>query len=135
MTVKALHLTTFWKEFKQRYEIKCQDASFLLQKFSISNIYVSYSVLFYSEHFAYFVPMEIVKNITELIKAERKSRGLSQEGLAFKSEVGRAYMSTVENGQRNISIQMLHQIITEGLEMKLSDFFLEYEKKYPSNKK
>jgi transcriptional regulator with XRE-family HTH domain len=79
--------------------------------------------------------MEIVKNITELIKAERKNRGLSQEGLAFKSEVGRAYMSTVENGQRNISIQMLHQIITEGLEMKLSDFFIEYEKKYPSNKK
>ncbi len=90
-------------------------------------------MLFYSEHFAYFVPMDTVKNITELIKSERKSRGLSQEGLALKSEIGRAYMSTVENGQRNISIQMLHQIITKGLEMSLSDFFIKYDQKYPPN--
>lgn len=96
----------------------------------MSNIYVSYKVLFYSEHFAYFVPMDTVKNITELIKYERKKRGLSQEGLALKSEIGRAYMSTVENGQRNISIQMLHQIITMGLEMTLSEFFIEYDKIY-----
>ena len=92
-------------------------------------------MLFYSEHFAYFVPMDTVKNITELIKYERKKRGLSQEGLALKSEIGRAYMSTVENGQRNISIQMLHQIITQGLGMSLSEFFIEYDKTYPSNDK
>lgn len=74
--------------------------------------------------------MDTVKNITELIKHERKNRGLSQEGLALKSDVGRAYMSTIENGQRNISIQMLHQIITKGLGMTLSEFFIEYDKKY-----
>lgn len=74
--------------------------------------------------------MDTVRNITELIKHERKKRGLSQEGLALKSEVGRAYMSTVENGQRNISIQMLHQIITKGLGMSLSEFFIEYDKNY-----
>jgi transcriptional regulator with XRE-family HTH domain len=77
--------------------------------------------------------MDTVKNITELIKYERKKRGLSQEGLALKSEVGRAYMSTVEKGQRNISIQMLHKIITKGLGMSLSEFFIEYDKNYPSN--
>ena len=103
--------------------------------FTIWKLYVLYRVLFYSEHFAYFVPMDTVKKITELIKYERKKRGLSQEGLALKSEIGRAYMSTVENGQRNISIQMLHQIITQGLEMSLSDFFIEYDKTYPSNDK
>ncbi len=91
--------------------------------------------MFHSEHFAYFVPMDTVKNITELIKYERKKRGLSQEGLALKSEIGRAYMSTVENGQRNISIQMLHQIITQGLGMSLSEFFTEYDRTYPSNYK
>jgi transcriptional regulator with XRE-family HTH domain len=90
--------------------------------------------LFHSEHFAYFVAMDTVKNITELIKYERKKRGLSQEGLALKSEIGRAYMSTVENGQRNISIQMLHQIITQGLEMSLSEFFIKYDQTYPPNK-
>lgn len=90
--------------------------------------------MFYSEHFAYFVAMNTVKNITELIKYERKKRGLSQEGLALKCEIGRAYMSTVENGQRNISIQMLHQIITQGLEMSLSEFFIKYDKTYPPNK-
>lgn len=98
--------------------------------FTILKLYVPYKMLFYSEHFAYFVAMNTVKNITELIKYERKKRGLSQEGLALKSEVGRAYMSTVENGQRNISIQMLHQIITKGLGMSLSDFFIEYDKNY-----
>ncbi len=99
----------------------------------MSKLYVSKRVLFDSEHFAYFVFMDTVKNITELIKYERKKRGLSQEGLALKSEVGRAYMSTVENGQRNISIQMLHKIITKGLGMSLSEFFIEYDKNYPSN--
>lgn len=98
--------------------------------FTISKVYVSNKALLYSEQKFFFVPMDTVRNITELIKYERKKRGLSQEGLALKSEVGRAYMSTVENGQRNISIQMLHQIITKGLGMSLSEFFIEYDKNY-----
>jgi len=69
--------------------------------------------------------MDVVKKIGEQIKIERKKKGLSQEGLAMKSEIDRAYMSSIESGQRNISIQVLYQITSKGLELKLADFFKE----------
>lgn len=90
-------------------------------------------VLFFSEQITNFVSMETIKLIAEQIKIERKKRGLSQEGLAMKSEVGRAYMSTVENGYRNISLHMLCQIITKGLNMTMSDFFIEFDKRNSTN--
>jgi transcriptional regulator with XRE-family HTH domain len=69
--------------------------------------------------------MDIVKKIGEHIKTERKKQGLSQEGLALKSEIDRAYMSTIEKGQRNISVQILYQITSKGLNKNLADFFKE----------
>lgn len=69
--------------------------------------------------------MEIVQKIGEYIKTERKKQGLSQEGLAMKSEIDRAYMSSIEKGQRNISIQILYQIISKGLNKSLAEFFNE----------
>jgi transcriptional regulator with XRE-family HTH domain len=69
--------------------------------------------------------MEIVEKICNHIKAERKKQGLSQEGLAMKSEIDRAYMSSIENGQRNISIQILYQITSKGLNKSMADFFNE----------
>lgn len=69
--------------------------------------------------------MGISKIIGEQIKVERKKQGLSQEGLAMKSEIDRAYMSSVEKGIRNVSVQILHQITSKGLNMSLSEFFNE----------
>lgn len=38
------------------------------------------------------------------IRRLRLERDMSQEDLAFEAEINRAYLSTVENGKRNISI-------------------------------
>jgi len=67
--------------------------------------------------------METIDEIGKQIKLERKKRGLSQEGLAMKAEIDRAYMSSIEQCQRNISIRMLYQITSKGLDMTMVEFF------------
>ena len=48
--------------------------------------------------------------IGEKIRQLRLTRGLSQEGIADASYMGRTYMGRVERGEQNISIQNLIQI-------------------------
>ena len=66
--------------------------------------------------------MDIKLKIGHRIKELRKELNLSQEGLALKSEVDRTYMTDVENGRRNVSIEILEKIIT-ALEISIKDFF------------
>lgn len=67
--------------------------------------------------------MEIQKKIAVRIKEIRTVKGLTQESVAFKSEIDRTFMNHVENGRRNISIKSLEKIVVRGLEISLSDFF------------
>jgi transcriptional regulator with XRE-family HTH domain len=55
--------------------------------------------------------MEIRKLIGMRILELRKEKGLSQEALANLAEVDRTYMTGVETGKRNISVQVLLKII------------------------
>ena len=57
----------------------------------------------------------------------RKERGFSQEQFAYKSEIDRHYMSDIENGRRNISLDIAEKIATT-LSLKLSELFVEVEK-------
>jgi transcriptional regulator with XRE-family HTH domain len=57
------------------------------------------------------------------IKELRMKKGLTQQGLAWKSDVDRTFMSHVENSKRNISIDTLEKIICHGLECSFKDFF------------
>ena len=66
--------------------------------------------------------MDIKLKVGQRIRALRKELGLSQEALAYKSEVDRTYMTDVENGRRNVSIEILEKII-KALEVSFSDFF------------
>ncbi len=66
--------------------------------------------------------MEIKEKIGKRIRNLRKDLNLSQEALALKSEVDRTYMTDVENGRRNISIEILEKIII-GLEVSMATFF------------
>jgi transcriptional regulator with XRE-family HTH domain len=46
----------------------------------------------------------------ERIREARKKKGLSQEALAFESDMDRSYMGGVERGQRNLSFKKLCRI-------------------------
>jgi transcriptional regulator with XRE-family HTH domain len=66
--------------------------------------------------------MNVKLKVGQRIKTLRKQLGLSQEALALKAEVDRTYMTDVENGRRNISIEILEKIIS-ALEVSFSNFF------------
>lgn len=56
------------------------------------------------------------------VKELRLEKGLSQEKLANLAGVDRTYMTQVENGKRNISIENIRKICI-ALDVNLSDFF------------
>jgi len=55
--------------------------------------------------------MDVKERIGKRIKELRLKKGISQEQLALKAEIDRTYMTSVENGKRNISIQNIEKII------------------------
>lgn len=56
------------------------------------------------------------------LKELRKARGLSQEKFAFKCELDRTYIASIEQGKRNVSIVNIEKI-TNALNVSLTDFF------------
>lgn len=66
---------------------------------------------------------QLVKAVSLTVKQLRISHHLSQEELAFKSGLDRTYISGVERGVRNISLDSLESIIT-GLEVELPQFLI-----------
>lgn len=66
--------------------------------------------------------MDIKDKVGKRIRELRHQLELSQEALANKAEVDRTYMTDVENGRRNISIEILEKIIA-ALEVSFTEFF------------
>jgi len=66
--------------------------------------------------------MNIKSNIGQRIRELRLIKGISQEQLALRADLDRTYMTSVENGKRNISIQNIEKII-KALETNFEDFF------------
>ncbi len=66
--------------------------------------------------------MDIKLKIGLRIKELRKVLELSQESLAYKAEVDRTYVTDVENGRRNVSIEILERII-KALDVSIAEFF------------
>ncbi|GET25070.1 helix-turn-helix domain-containing protein [Prolixibacter sp. NT017] len=66
--------------------------------------------------------MDIQKNFGLRIKELRAVKGLSQEALSHKAELDRTYITSVENGKRNVSIQAIQKIV-KGLDVSFSEFF------------
>ena len=56
------------------------------------------------------------------IKELRNQIGISQEALANKAEIDRTYVTDVENGRRNISIENLEKLVN-ALQVQFKDFF------------
>ena len=66
--------------------------------------------------------MDIKQKVGSRIKELRKQLELSQEGLAYKAEVDRTYVTDVENGRRNVSLEILERL-TKGLNVSFNEFF------------
>ena len=64
------------------------------------------------------IKVKVGKRIKEL----RNKLGISQEELAFRSEIHRTYIASLEVGKRNISIETLEKVVN-ALEVTLSQFF------------
>ena len=66
----------------------------------------------------------LYQKIGQRIEDLRKEKGLTQEQLAEKAELHRAYFWDIENG-RNISIKTIYKI-TKALGVSFSEFFKEF---------
>lgn len=64
----------------------------------------------------------IKEKVGKRIKFLRHSLGLSQEEFAFKCGLDRTYITSLERGKRNISLENLEKIAT-ALNVSLSEFF------------
>ena len=66
--------------------------------------------------------MSIKVKVGQRIKELRNEIGISQEALANRAEIDRTYVTDVENGRRNISIENLEKLVN-ALEIPFKDFF------------
>ena len=64
----------------------------------------------------------IKAKVGKRIKELRNKLGISQEELAFRSEIHRTYIASLEVGKRNVSIETLEKVVN-ALEVSMSDFF------------
>ncbi len=53
---------------------------------------------------------EILKNIGNNVREYRKSKGISQEELAFDAELHRTYIGMIERAEKNITILNIEKI-------------------------
>lgn len=54
--------------------------------------------------------MNIKKKFGMKIKQIREESNFSQENLAFKANLDRTYISSIERGQRNVSIEVIEKL-------------------------
>lgn len=66
--------------------------------------------------------MDIKVAIGERIAQLRKAKNLSQQQFSYEAEIERSYLTHVEKGRKNISIDTLIKI-TDALEISLKEFF------------
>lgn len=71
--------------------------------------------------------MDIQKKLGLAIISLRRTAGISQEEFAKKANIDRCYMSSIENGKRQVSVTII-QRIAEALDVPISRLFLEAEK-------
>lgn len=70
--------------------------------------------------------MNLQKIFGEVIKQLRTERNLSQEALALSAEIDRTYISDIEKGERNISINVAFKL-ANALQISFSELIKEIE--------
>lgn len=70
--------------------------------------------------------MTLQEKLGKAVIQLRKQHNISQEQFAFNSGIARKYMSDIENGRRNVSLDVLERIAS-AFHMTLSEFFVYVE--------
>jgi len=66
--------------------------------------------------------MDIKEKLWNRIRELRKEKGILQEELAWKAWLHRTYLSTVERGLKNVSVENIEKIAL-GLWVEIKDLF------------
>jgi len=66
--------------------------------------------------------MDIKSRFGKKVKKFRLSKGLSQEAFADKADLDRTYISSIEKGERNVSLVVIEKIAA-ALEIEISHLF------------
>ncbi|MCK5510738.1 helix-turn-helix transcriptional regulator [Candidatus Parcubacteria bacterium] len=66
--------------------------------------------------------MSILKKFGHRLKEIRNNKSLSQEKLASIAGLHRTYISDIERGNKNVSLQNIEKL-SKALKVKVSDFF------------
>lgn len=69
----------------------------------------------------------LVRRFGELVRRLRQERGYSQEEFSFRARLHQTYLSSVERGERNVTIQTADRI-AKALGTTLADLFAELER-------
>lgn len=70
---------------------------------------------------------DIVKDFGHTIRQLRSMRNISQESYAAMCDLHRTYISDVELGKRNVSLENIKKM-ADALGIQISELFLEVEK-------
>ena len=70
--------------------------------------------------------MNIHEKFGLAVSALRKEKGYSQERFALEANIARKYMSDIENGKRNVSLDVMMRI-ADKLDVKLSVLLIKAE--------
>jgi len=66
--------------------------------------------------------MDVRQRFGNRLMELRKERKMTQERLAELSDLNRPYISGIEQGKRNVSLEVIAKL-AEALEIKISQFF------------
>lgn len=73
----------------------------------------------------------ILKDFGHAVRKIRMAKGISQETFADLSDLHRTYISDVELGKRNVSLENIDRIAA-ALELSITELFMEVEKENAS---
>lgn len=66
--------------------------------------------------------MDIKQEFGKRLNQIRKEKKISQERLAELSELNRPYISAIEQGKRNVSLEVIEKL-AQALEIEITEFF------------
>lgn len=66
--------------------------------------------------------VDILISFGNKVRTFRKEKGISQEELAFRSDLHRTYIGMIERAEKNITLKNIEKI-ANGLEISILDLF------------